>query len=179
MEEKASEQVSDPMAELKAMKAVADGLTGLQKEAVSRVLQWAGGSFGASVALSPRSKSASSKVEEDDSVAGAQEFDSLADLYAAAQPKTDADRALVAGYWYQFKEAQEEFASQTINTALKNLGHGVSNITKAFESLKAQSPALVMQVRKSGSSQQARKKYKLTAAGKKAVELLIGQREAD
>jgi hypothetical protein len=178
MEEKASEQVSDPMAELKAMKTVADALTGLHKEAVGRVLQWAGGSFGASVALPPRSKSGSSKVEEDDDVAGAQEFDSLADLYAAAQPKTDADRALVAGYWYQFKEAQGEFASQTINTALKNLGHGVSNITKAFESLKAQSPALVMQVRKSGSSQQARKKYKLTAAGKKAVELLIGQREA-
>ena len=47
-----------------------------------------------------------------------------------------------------------------------------------METLKAQSPALVMQLRKSGSSQQARKKYKLTAAGKKAVELLVGQREA-
>ena len=160
------------------MKAVADALTGLHKDAVSRVLQWAAGSFGASIALPPRAKFGPTKAEEDDSGAGSQEFDSLADLYAVAQPKTDADRALVTGYWYQFKEAQEEFAAQTINTALKNLGHGVSNITNAMETLKAQSPALVMQLRKSGSSQQARKKYKLTAAGKKAVELLVGQREA-
>jgi hypothetical protein len=176
MEDKVSERVSDPMAELKAMKGVADALTGLHKDAVSRVLQWAAGSFGASVVPLPRAKSARTE-DEDDDMAAAQEFDSLADLYPAAQPKTDADRTLVAGYWYQFKEGQEEFGSQTLNRALKNLGHGVGNITRALETLKAQSPALVMQVRKSGSSQQARKKYKLTAAGKKAVELLIGQRE--
>src|SRR5262249_34935494 len=147
------------------------------KDGVSRVLQWAAGSFGASVALAA-AKSTRTKGDGDDNTGG-QEFDSLAELYAAAQPKTDSDRALVAGYWFQFKEGQEEFAAQTLNTALKNLGHGVSNITNALEALKAQSPALVMQLRKSGSSQQARKKYKLTAAGKKAVELLIGQREAD
>jgi hypothetical protein len=178
MEDKTSEQLSNPMAELKAMKGVADALANLDKDGVSRVLQWAAGSFGASVTLAG-AKSARMKGEGDDGMAGAQEFDSLADLHAAAQPNTDADRALVAGYWFQFKEGQEEFAAQTLNTALKNLGHGVSNITKALDALKAQSPALVIQLRKSGSSQQARKKYKLTAAGKKAVELLIGQREAD
>jgi hypothetical protein len=178
MSDDMSEQVNDPMDELKAMKTVADALTGLNKDAVSRVLQWTAGSFGVSVSVSPRAKSVITKVEEEGGIDGTPTAESFADLYAAAQPKTDADRALVAGFWYQFKEGQEEFASQTINSALKNLGHGVSNITKALEALKAQSPALVMQVRKSGSSQQARKKYKLTDAGKKAVELLTGQREA-
>ena len=95
MEDKSAEQVSDPMTELNAMKAVADALTGLHKDAVSRVLQWAAGSFGASIALPPRAKFGPTKAEEDDSGAGSQEFDSLADLYAVAQPKTDADRALV------------------------------------------------------------------------------------
>jgi hypothetical protein len=41
--------------------------------------------------------------------------------------------------------------------------------------LKSQKPALVVQLKKSGSTKQARKKYKLTTAGKKAVEQLIGQ----
>jgi hypothetical protein len=170
-----SDQPSDPMAEVKAMGAVAEALKGLDKEAVGRVLHWAAGSFGASVGAQQRKSPAGRGEEAGDVDEDGVHFASLADLYAAAQPTVDSDRALVAGYWYQFKDGQEDFASQTINTALKNLGHGVSNITKALETLKAQTPALVMQVRKSGSSQQSRKKYKLTAAGKKAVELLVGQ----
>ncbi|MGH8232694.1 MAG: hypothetical protein ACREPU_00645 [Rhodanobacteraceae bacterium] len=174
-----SEQVSNPMAEVAAMGAVAEALKELDKDAVSRVLQWAAGSFGTPIPLVKVTKSSSgdSNDQHDGTSIGAEGFDSLADLYAAAQPSVDSDRALVAGYWYQFKEGQDDFASQTINTALKYLGNGVSNITKALETLKAQTPALVMQIRKSGSSQQARKKYKLTVAGKKAVELLVGQRE--
>jgi hypothetical protein len=176
-----SEQVSDPMAEVKAMGTVAEALKGLDSDAIGRVLQWAAGSYGAplSTGKAPKMPFAGKRQEEDAADSGADEFASLADLFAAAQPKVDSDRALVAGYWYQFKEGQNDFASQTINTALKNLGHGVSNITKALETLKAQSPGLVMQVRKSGSSQQARKHYKLTTAGKKAVELLVGQGQAE
>lgn len=176
-----SEQANDPMAEVKAMGTVAEALKGLDTEAVGRVLHWAAGSYGAPLAAGrpPKMPSGGKRQEEDMAESGADDFDSLADLYAAAQPKVDSDRALVAGYWYQFKEGQDDFVSQTINTALKNLGHGVSNITKALETLKAQSPGLVMQVRKSGSTQQARKKYKLTAAGKKAVELLVGQGQTE
>lgn len=175
------EQANDPMAEVAAMGAVAEALKGLDSDAVGRVLQWAAGSYGTTMiaAKTPKVPFGGKKQDEGDAESGADEFDAFADLYAVAQPKVDSDRALVAGYWYQFKEGQDDFASQTINTALKNLGHGVSNITKALETLKAQSPALVMQVRKSGSSQQARKKYKLTAAGKKAVELLVGQAQAE
>jgi hypothetical protein len=167
-----SENATDPMAEINAMKAVAEALSGLDSEATARVLQWAGGRFGVAGSTRTKTNDAKHQGNEPPNTAATAQFESLADLYSATTPKTDADRALIAGYWYQFVDGQEDFASQTINSALKHLGHGVSNITKALGTLKGQSPALVMQVRKSGSSQQARKKYKLTAAGKNAVELL-------
>jgi hypothetical protein len=97
----------------------------------------------------------------------------LASLCDLARPDTDAERALVAGYWLQCTQGQTEFTAQAVNDELKNLGHGVSNITNAFSSLKDQKPALVIQVRKDGTSQQARKKYRVTAEGKKAVDLMV------
>jgi DNA-binding PadR family transcriptional regulator len=63
--------------------------------------------------------------------------------------------------------------AQRVNTELKQLGHGVSNITRAFDALKSQKPALIMQTRKEGTSKQARKKYKVTTEGKKAVERML------
>lgn len=158
---------SDPMAELAAMKIVAEALSKLDAPAKARVLQWAAGSLGVKAG-----EAASANWRQDTSPTNS-DFESLPDLYSATSPNTDADRALVAGYWIQFIQGEEDFASQTINSALKNLGHGVGNITMALDALKAQSPALVMQLRKAGTTRQARKKYKLTAAGKKAVELLI------
>jgi hypothetical protein len=170
-----SQALTDPMAEINAMKAIAEALTGLDAEATARVLQWASGRFG--VTLTSRVKAADAKPKSADitNSSDTAQFGSLADLYSAAAPKADPDRALIAGYWYQFVQGEEDFGSQTLNSDLKHLGHGVSNITKALERLKSQTPALVMQVRKAGTSQQARKKYKLTAAGKKAVEALLAQ----
>jgi hypothetical protein len=68
-----------------------------------------------------------------------------------------------------------DFASQEINAALKNLGHPIGNITSAFDNLKARKPAPVMQLKKSGTSKQARKTYRLTLAGKSAVEAMVRQ----
>ena len=55
---------------------------------------------------------------------------------------------------------------------LKNLGHGIPNVTKALDSLKGQSPALALQLKKAGTSQQARKTYKITVAGIKQIEAM-------
>jgi DNA-binding PadR family transcriptional regulator len=49
------------------------------------------------------------------------------------------------------------------------MGYTVSNITRAFDSLMLQDPKYVIQVKKSGTSRQARKLYKLTHAGVKRV----------
>jgi hypothetical protein len=88
-------------------------------------------------------------------------------------PKTEAERALAGAYWFQVIQGQADFQGQQVNNELKNVGHGVSNITVALGKLQNQKPALVRQVAKSGRSRQARKKYKLTTAGISAAKAMI------
>lgn len=101
------------------------------------------------------------------------EFEDIGALYDRAGPTTDPERALVAAYWFQVIEGQQDFGSQQLNNALKNLGHGIENVTKALERLKARKPSLIRQTQKSGSSKQARKTYKVTDAGIKAVSAML------
>jgi hypothetical protein len=103
----------------------------------------------------------------------APKYDALAEIYDAAQPKSNAEKALVAGYWLQVCQGAESFDGLTANRELKHLGRGLANITNAIDSLKGQKPALALQLKKSGKSQQARKVYKITVAGIKAVEAMI------
>lgn len=97
----------------------------------------------------------------------------MAELDDAAAPKSNADTALIAGYWLQVCQGAETFDGFSANRELKHLGKGIANITHALESLKNQKPSLALQLRKSGKSQQARKTFKLTVAGIKAVEAMI------
>lgn len=167
----------DPLAELDALRKVAEALSGLDDEAVQRVLTWAADRFGAKL-VTPKSaakvKSDEADVETD---TGAEDeaptFEDVATFFSCAAPKTDADRALVVGYWVQYHVGAAEFEAFTINKELKNLGHGVGNITDALDRLKSRKPQLVIQTKKSGTSRQARKKYKLTNAGKLAVEAML------
>ncbi len=96
-------------------------------------------------------------------------FDAFHDLYHAANPATEAEKALVAGYWVQVCQQNDGFDSFTANSALKGMGYTVSNITRALDALMAQEPKYVMQIKKSGTARQARKVYKLTTAGLKRV----------
>lgn len=91
----------------------------------------------------------------------------------AAQPATGPQRALVVAYWFQELQGREGWAGADINSALKNMGSGLANVTNTLDSLKARKPALVMQVGKSGRTQQARKTYKLTSAGIRAVSEML------
>lgn len=97
-------------------------------------------------------------------------FGTLAELFAAADPKTDADRALVAAVWLQEHDAQQEISPQTVNRELSHLGYRVLNITRAFDVLRGSKPQLVVQLRKEGSTKQARKTFKVTHEGKKVIE---------
>lgn len=101
------------------------------------------------------------------------EFQDLASLFAACEPNTDSLRALVGAYWIQICENSQNFDGQSVNKELKHLGHGIANITKALHALIAQKPALVLQLRKSGTTRQARKLYKITDAGVKKVKAMI------
>jgi hypothetical protein len=158
--------------ELNALQQIAAALKPLDEQARVRVLQWAFGHFGGG---SSGNAASAFPTGGRDSTSGGQRFETFAELFEAAQPSTDWEKALVASYWAQVCQSQPSFASQALNDSLKNLGHGVSNITDALTTLKEDRPALILQLKKSGTSQQARKTYKLTQEGIRRVQSLISR----
>jgi hypothetical protein len=158
--------------ELATMAAIAKALDDINDDAtVARVLQWINSRYGKTRGLAPLNFGPEHEGSDET------EFADLASLFNAAEPSTDPQRALVAGYWFQVHENKDNLDAQSINAALKNLGHPISNITSALTSLKDRKPSLVMQVQKTGKTAQARKKYRLTAAGIAAVRRML-HREA-
>lgn len=163
-------------AEIKAMGSIAEALKGLENEAVARVLWWAGDRFGVTLQATERSRRAArddagdATADEDGGEVG---FEDFPDLYDAADPQTDVDRALVAGYWIQVVQGGQDFQAQPANKLLKDMGHGVNDFTTAMAGLISQSPRLALQKQKKGSSRQARKVYKITTAGERYVQRKI------
>ncbi len=160
-----TEERGGPTAEINAMKSVAEALEVLDKGAVARVLNWAVARYqegSASLHQVAPQDSASCEPAE---VAAENEFGDIGSFVSACNPVAQSEYVLAAAYWLQEVNGHDELNSQTINTELKHLGHGVKNITQCLTDLKNKKPQLVIQLRKSGSSQQARKKYKVTKAG--------------
>ncbi len=89
------------------------------------------------------------------------------ELVSPFSPKDQAEWGLLASFFLSRVKGEEEISSQDVNTILKHHGHGVSHITRVLDSL---TPTLLIQVRKSGTTRQARKSYKLTTTGAKEVE---------
>ncbi len=188
-EDKQPTVTTDPLVEVKAMASVAESLAGLDADAVGRVLRWAVDRFGVTTSVKTTNVtggggvrvggSATVEMQHTNNGNGGTvpKFESFADLYGAANPESEADKALVAGYWFQFVEGKPEFGAQELNTALKNLGHPIANITTAFDNLKARRPAPVLQLKKAGTSKQARKTYKLTHTGRLQVDAMVGQQQ--
>lgn len=171
-------KISAQMAEIGAMTAVAEALGPLEPDSIKRVLQWAADSF--SVAINSDGAETGARVENDlteeasdANTTQTEQFENVADLYAAVEPRNDPEKALVVAYWVQRIGDQADFDSASVNKELKHLGHGVGNITTALGSLISRKPQLVIQTRKSGSSQQARKRYRLTNEGIKHIERAI------
>lgn len=160
--------------EVEAMGAVAEALDGLEPEQQGRVLQWAADRY--SVTLGGRKiGGGGGDGSGGGSETDASQFSDLSDLFSAAAAATDEDRALVVAYWFQElqDEKQPNVSGGQVNKELKHLGHGVRDITKVFSVLIATSPQQVIQTRKSGTSRQARKSYKVTKAGIKRVQELL------
>jgi hypothetical protein len=168
--------------EFEAIKTVHDALAPLEAAARTRVLTYITSLLSIDV-RSTNSKPAESaddgevETEEDtveeQATKGSPKFSSFAELYDAASPKTNSEKALVIGYWLQVCLASESFTAAAANKELTHLGHKVANITNAIDDLKKQKPALALQLKKSGTSQQARKTYKVSHAGVKRVEEMI------
>lgn len=170
--------------EIQAMSAIAGALGSLDQQAVTRVLQWAAKRYGVAVESPPQShvpgRQAAPAVSSDSqprAPLAATAYTDFHELFDAANPATSVDKALVAGYWFQVLKGQEDLDSQELNKELKNLGHVSTNITRDLDSLINKTPRFVMQVRKDGSTKQARKRYKLTREGMKAVERMLNPAE--
>jgi hypothetical protein len=166
--------------EFDAMRAIYAALEPLDDEARTRVVTYIVARL--DIAMEKEAGEEASEAPGDPEPALTREqnlapkFATFAELFAAAQPERNSDKALVAGYWTQVCQGQDDFDGQSANRELKDIGEQIANITVAINHLREQRPALVIQLRKSGKSQQARKTYKVTVAGIKAVEAMI-QRE--
>lgn len=174
-------------AEFNAMQTVFTALNALEEEAQQRVLDYVSNRLGFAQqhprpAPSAKSSGVNEDIEDeevDEEVASTTAagstgtYSTFAELYDAARPKSQSDKALVGGYWLQQCQGAESFDSFSVNKELKNLGEGILNITSALDTLKSQKPALALQLKKAGKSRQARKTYKATVAGLKMVENMI------
>ncbi len=152
--------------EIKAMSDLAQALDSLEPEVITRVLRWANERYRTKV-------NGGAPGQPQSPSADASQFSGFHDLFDAANPETAADKALVTAYWFQILQGQEELESYDLNTELKNLGHPSTNITRDLDALMNRTPRYIMQVRKEGTTKQARKKYKLTREGIRAVERLL------
>lgn len=162
----------DPLtSEISAMESIGKALSSLDEETRQRVLSWATAKFLPSQPLRFKETHALSRIDANEDQESA--LSSFAELFAAVQPNDNPEKALAAAYWLQVYEGMESFSSQQINTELKNLGHGIPNVTSALSKCLKRQPAEILQLKKSGSSQQARKTYKATTSGLSKIKSMI------
>jgi hypothetical protein len=176
----------DPaVAEIDVTRAVYHELKKLPSEAQTRVISHVSGMLAIKVDRQPHhQQQQESQADQGNGNEGngaelqreqtqAPKFATFAHLFEASGPTTNRQKALVAGYWLQVCQNANTFDGFTANKELKNLGERLPNITVAIDALRREKPSLALQLNKSGSSKQARKTYKLTVPGIKAVEAMI------
>jgi hypothetical protein len=160
--------------EFDALQQVFDALLPLSESARDRVVRHVAGMLNMVAPTSRREPEQPTEVDPDDdpeqtNAAPTLRHATFAEFFNAIDPQTAADKALAAGYWLQVCEGADSFDGQRANKELTHLGHKVTNITNALTALNDQRPSLAIQLKKSGNTQQARKTYKITAAGEAAI----------
>jgi hypothetical protein len=165
--------MEDP--ELAAMAKITAALDSLEESTRERVLRWARERYTLVRSASSRDGGghpSRGDISSSDRVVG--KFTDIASLYDALSPTTEGDKLLAMGYWFQVLEGQTDLDSMTLNSELKNLGHPIGNVSRAMAALASSSPRYVIQTKKSGSTKQARKRFRLTTEGIRRVEQMLG-----
>ncbi|MED5601579.1 MAG: hypothetical protein V7667_03760 [Alloalcanivorax venustensis] len=164
--------------EIEAMGKVAAAMGELNPEARMRILRWAADKYGVEIKKpKPNNPSADGDLSDIDSgedVDDVEKHETFAEFFSEASPSTPAEKILVAGYWHQEMLGRPDVNSAALNKDLKDLGHGITNPNQKFDTLLGTKPQLAIQLKKSGSSRQARKKYKITKAGIEKVKKMLG-----
>jgi hypothetical protein len=169
MDEQESINKGTPDMELAAMAQLDRIVRTLDAESAVRTVRWLSDRYDRS---SPVFRTLNPKSTY---VNGVSEVAELADLFSSANPATHDLKALVVGFWFQVIKGAGDLDAQAVNTELKQLGHGLKNITAAFAELISARPQLAIQVRKAGTTKQARKRYRLTNEGLKRVRVMLGE----
>jgi len=160
--------------EIKAMGAIQSAMEDLEPDEAKRVLVWAVDKYSSGeVSVGAPDQGQNAGNNGAGTGTGTQRFERIADLMDATSPSSIVDYVLVASYWFQVIRDNEDFTSQEVNSELKDLGHPSSNITDSYTTLMQRKPPAVRQVGKGGTTKQARKRYRLTAEGIKAVERML------
>ena len=165
--------------ELEVMSAVYQEFMRIDDEAKQRVLDWVAGKFSL---ISPitgitGTKTLAGQVPSRETIS-IESFSSVADAFNAASPEIDRDKALIVAAFLQKNLGKDEITGYEINNELRQLGHGLNNITDAINQMMDKRPKLMIQVKKEGKTKQARKKYKVTTEGLKVVQqMLIASQE--
>jgi hypothetical protein len=155
------------LADLKATEQILRILGSFSKPDQERIVRWVSEKLDLGSRVphsSPRATSIGAAIEER-AAAPSSTHSSVGEFLASARAKTDTERVLAVATYLQEYGGQTELTGAQINSELRHMGHGVSNITDVINTLKDKKPQLMIQTRKEGTTKQARKKYKVTAAG--------------
>ena len=155
--------------ELDALNDIAQKLDSLSEEQRRNVLVYINSRFGGTLQTGRRLPVAANQ----EATVGIGDSDNMGEFFDSADPQTESEKVLVASYWVQVAEGNDDFEAAKVNKHLKNLGHPVSNVTRAFDTMMRQSPRMVIQTSKSGAAKQARKRYKVTREGIKRVNTML------
>lgn len=96
---------------------------------------------------------------------GLKRYGSIETLFLSSSVNTVSSKILLCAAYLQEKLNIEELSSYDINSRLKKLGYGVSNISNSLNTLIKKDPPLVIQTRKIGDSKQAKRRFKVTEEG--------------
>ena len=174
--------MSDAASEFQAIQTVHGALEPLEVEARVRVLTYIASFLGIDArVVGGRVAQSQSEPDEDADTTDAGNdvkqtfnYSTFAELYAAASPKSNGEKSLVAGYWLQKCQGAESFTGAAVQKELTHLGHKLPNVTDAINQMKSRQPMLILQLKKSGASKQARKLYKVTHEGERHVKEMVG-----
>lgn len=168
--------------EIVALNAAYEALKHLDQDAIERSLNWLATRMGVSLAAKARSsanpavpvaeplaKSVPLTTEPETEPGDIGRFETSAEFLTKIQEPNDAERVLAVAAYLQTQEPEAELTGFRINKELKHIGHGLVNITKTIGVWIEQKPQLMIQVRKSGTTRQAKKVYKVTDEGFKWV----------
>src|SRR5690554_5397368 len=105
--------------ELDAMSIVSGALSSLDENARGRVLRWAAERYGVGLGDVQRGRTPSDSngdTTPDDSSTGlageGTQYKYFAELFSAANPSNESDKALVAGYWVQILQGSDNWSAR-------------------------------------------------------------------